>query len=241
MPDTPDYNKYQLNSVRFSLQDMGELAARMNSIVTYDRRGEVLFMDDFSQGIGTYQKLGSGGVGDFILSTANPLWHGFHGRLVTDTANNANEEFFKQFSSSEIGRIGFETSISMTADTSEVDLKIFQYDGLVQKQFKLIIDNKNNLMQVLNEAGNAVTVIALPWFNSVAGTYRYIKLVCDFDTMKYVRVQIDKFEYDLKDYTGFTSAISEQYGYRVGLIVFTRSAASITADVGHVIITGSEP
>jgi len=54
MPDAPDWYKYLPGSDRYILEDMGELAARLRSPITYDRRGEVLYFDMMEHGLAPY-------------------------------------------------------------------------------------------------------------------------------------------------------------------------------------------
>lgn len=241
MPDTPDYDKYRPNSVRFSLQDMGELAARMGSPVVYDRRGEVLFSDTFEYGLTRYSTNGSGGLGAFNIDASSALFGGYSGQLVTGATDDNYQAIKLEFSPSEVNRIGAETSLVSVDNLSEIELRLFEYDGTIQKQFRVRIDNENDQIKILNSGGTYTVVDLIGWFNSVDERYRFLKLVGDFNTGKYVRLLIDKFEYDLSDYDGFSSAISEQYGIQLQISLFTRSATSISINIGHIIITGNEP
>ena len=55
----PDYGTQGPVSTVHSIQDLGELAVRLGSIVTFDRRGNVLWLDGFDSGIGAWSKGGN--------------------------------------------------------------------------------------------------------------------------------------------------------------------------------------
>ncbi|GAG01299.1 unnamed protein product, partial [marine sediment metagenome] len=66
--DMPDDYKWLPGSTRFPLSDIGELAVRLGSLCSYDRRGEVIFIDDFGHGVNGYV-LSHVGTGGKILVT----------------------------------------------------------------------------------------------------------------------------------------------------------------------------
>jgi len=57
---TPDWGVTASKKTIYSLHDMGELAVRLGSIVSFDRRGDVIFSDSFQNGLG---KVYASGVG----------------------------------------------------------------------------------------------------------------------------------------------------------------------------------
>ncbi|GAI56753.1 unnamed protein product, partial [marine sediment metagenome] len=55
----PDFGMYQIAKTIYRLADMGELAVRLGSIVTHDRRGDVIWMDNFDSGIAKWYQFAS--------------------------------------------------------------------------------------------------------------------------------------------------------------------------------------
>ncbi|MFH1593720.1 MAG: hypothetical protein ABID09_03365, partial [Candidatus Omnitrophota bacterium] len=65
----PDYtSKGKLNTITAST-DNAELAVRLGSVVTFDRRGNVIFIDDF-EGATLFWTTGGAGVGNVEALTA---------------------------------------------------------------------------------------------------------------------------------------------------------------------------
>ncbi|GAI49683.1 unnamed protein product, partial [marine sediment metagenome] len=56
----PDYGSSAVKEVAGTLADMGELAARLSSIVEYDRRGDVVYLDDFEEPVLKWSPLAAG-------------------------------------------------------------------------------------------------------------------------------------------------------------------------------------
>ena len=241
MPDTPDFDKYRPGSVRFSLQDMGELAARLGSSITYDRRGEVVFVDNFDNGVGSYAIGYSGGAGTMVTSALKSI-HGGYSALFTTGAGTDDSVFAnREFSSSDLGKCGVEASFCMTGSNTEFRITIEQFIDTQQKTFAVIVDKKNNQLRLWTGVSTETVIDTLSWTGSLTNIFRHLKLVVDFESMTYVRLLFDDKEYDLQQYGGFIVAVSAQNAYLAILTAKTKVASSKQVFMGHVIITGNEP
>ena len=58
--ETPDYGRLSAQATVFPVTDLGELAARLGSIVSHDRRGDVIWLDGFEDGLDKWQPTTSG-------------------------------------------------------------------------------------------------------------------------------------------------------------------------------------
>jgi hypothetical protein len=241
MADTPDYYKYLPNSVRLSLQDMGELASRLGSPMIYDRRGEVLFQDYFSHGLTPYRFTTSGAGNSYEISAAQTMFGGYSLKATIANSNLQNVGLAREFSMSNLGRTGLETSVLCDNIHHLTRLKIIQYDGLTQRLFEAGLDAESGEILLLLPSGLRVVVSTIDFLGVGADVFRNMKLVVDLETMSYVRLLVDKQNYDLSAYSGFTGAISLQRNYLAQVTMLTRTAVANTIYCGHVIITGNEP
>ena len=85
MPDVPDYSKYGLGSVKFSVQDLGELAVRMGSGNIVDKRGEVVAWDDFRHGLSHWTTAVFGAGSSVTLTNDGRMQSPYRVKLHTGT------------------------------------------------------------------------------------------------------------------------------------------------------------
>lgn len=68
----PDWGEYSPQEVVSKLLDNAELAARLGSPVLFDRRGTVIFMDDFNCGVNHWDTVTKGNL-KIYPSAKNPF------------------------------------------------------------------------------------------------------------------------------------------------------------------------
>ncbi|GAG14536.1 unnamed protein product, partial [marine sediment metagenome] len=79
------YGRTEAQNTVFGLQDMGELAARQGSIVTFDRRGNVIWYDDFESSLNKWL-LYDLGVGAAVVESNEAARNGLVSCKVTTSA-----------------------------------------------------------------------------------------------------------------------------------------------------------
>jgi len=241
MPDSPDYSKYLIGSVRFSLQDMGELAARLGSLSTFDRRGEVAFMETFMGGLGAWQTNASG-TGGSVSLVANPTYRNpFAVKLITGSTASKNAQISKSIGVAELTSIGVEIFIAPTTLYDTIMLRLSAQFNSIEYTGELQIKNTPAIFQVVNSLSVSETVGAHGTLETTDGNYTPFKLVIDLSTAKYKRVIAAGQEIDVS-----TIAIQQSAGSDTNLIMATirltaESAANRVGYVAQCIITANEP
>ena len=169
------------------------------------------------------------------------MFGGFSLKTIQPASNLASTGITREFSMSELGKTGLETSVLCANVHHRTELKLIQYNGLLQRLFHARIDEESQIISLLFADGISTTIETIDYTVIGVDAFRVMKLVVDFSTMQYVRLLIDKTEYDLTPYSGFTGVISQQRNYLANVRLATRTAFANTQYCGHMIITGNEP
>ncbi len=193
----PDFGLYRAKQTVYGLADDAELAARLGSIVTFDRRGDVVWLDDFESDVFKWLFAQTGVGGSLVASTARASSGGFSAYLTTGGAlgNIGNMSHMEPYPV--VSKMGFEMSFALNANISEYLLEMYFFDGVnyhlarvrfLPATFTLEVDHGG----VWTQVATAIPV-RISFYLFVT-----LKLVADFTAaMKYVRVILNEVEYDL--------------------------------------------
>lgn len=241
MPDTPDYHKYLPNSVRLSLQDMGELAARLGSIITYDRQGEVVWFDDFSHGISKYTSILSGTGAALSLGVSRTGRSGFNMRQLSGTTGAKSVETYTGITLLELTKIGLEIACYFLVPISHFILGIYSFDGVSRYEQFIKVDVTNKKIYVLDGTNTYIEVSDILRVDDPDGTIHHFKLVIDTSSIAYVKFLLDSSKYDLSAYSVYSAANTTAPGIMVYFATFGTGGASQATFINHVILTSNEP
>jgi len=185
----------------YTSADVAELAARLGSIDTFDRRGNVIWMDNFDGGI---EKWG------YFTNFPRPKWlhightgDGFCMEVSRDAGVGNMQEVDHTLPYPVLSKIGLEVSCNFIWGIWTVELFIDCYTGtkwyggrvrydFISKILSIAVDPWD-ARQELPSLGELIALGGISIFHN-------IKLVCDFATGKYERLVIDGVKYDLTSY-----------------------------------------
>jgi hypothetical protein len=241
MPDSPDYSKYLGGSVRFSLQDMGELAARLGSPGIYDRRGEFVWYDKFDRGLSAWEKLTIGTGGDISLVADSPHLGNYAAKLTAGSTSSKSANMSRVVAFMDFTKIGVEVSWSHNSNVANFDVIFIVVDDAKLKQAWVRFDTENQLLKYVNSSGTFSTLGALKMRASTTPTYRNVKVVMDIQNETYDRILCNTDAFENLAIPIFTSANSGEDYMSLAILVNSKTAVNGVAHVGQVIITGNEP
>lgn len=224
----PDYGIAAPKEVTGGTSDLGEVAARLGSIVTYDRRGDVVDFDNFDnsvlkwitdlQGTGAYVRLDSTSVKSGSQAV----------RLHTPNELAAHAYMSKYIPLLGQKSLGLETSFSYLSSDVTLRVTFWYYNGTQYAVASYRIDiAENNLSILLSDNTWEVITTDIAELNFYH-CFHTVKIVADFDTGKYKRVLIDDAEYDMSDKS-----------MRIAASVTTRRLA-ITVQISNKVDTGGD-
>jgi len=199
----PDYGIGAPDKTIYSTLDVGELAARLGSIVTFDRAGNVIFMEDFESGLNKWWMALSGGGGDAIVLTNEKARSGAISCKVTTGAVAGNREQLSHYTAVPVpSKVGIEVSFTLgPPEIESIEMQILSDDGTNLKwaRFRLIragVGSSVQTLQYRSSGGVYVTFGTVKLYPSV-NYFVPAKLVIDLVNNTYVRFVIANYSFDL--------------------------------------------
>jgi len=237
----PDFGMYTLAKTIYRMTDMGELAARLGSICTFDRRGDVIWLDDF-EGPATSWALTPDGVGSLVHLSSDAFRSGSQsmliraGAAVDDCSIIAN--YFPFFVPSKLG-----LEISFTNDGANMGFLFngYMYDGTKHYYFAIKYDGDTKVLSIYDKTEGWVPLGAK---NLRVGSFMFhtMKVVVDFEILDYVRLLLNEAVYDISDYVMFSDDDDTLPSLYVSCGVTNKTlAANPTSYVDDFILTQNEP
>ena len=241
MPDSPDFNKYQPGSVRFSLQDLGELAVRLGSFHIADRRGELIFSDDIRGGLAGWS-VAIGGTGASVSVVAGVRLHNKFSILLTGGSTSTKAALISTFIPvTQRSKIGFETALQIGNNLDTITGELDYFSSIVNYTAQFRIDRVNHLLQLLDEFGAWITPYPFSLNSLTSGSICNLKLVFDILTGKYVRLILNGLEVDISAYGMSDPGSSVENTFRILYDARSAGAFNGACYVNHVIVTANEP
>lgn len=193
----------------YTSTDIAELAARLGSPVTFDRRGNVVWFDDFESNINKWSIRFSGngpgdtplGVGGGAVLSADAVYRGsLAAKLTTPDAvgDGVNLDLFLPVAT--ITNLGAEVSFTLDDDVWWYQITIIRRNGTVGLGGAIRYSLPGQVLTYWNSAGGRTDLIA-PLDLGVApeGSHQWhtLKMVADMTNGKYLRCIIDDQSIDM--------------------------------------------
>ena len=237
----PDYGVTGGAATVYQMSDLGELAARLGSTITFDRRGDVIWWDDFECGLAKWPVSLSGTGAAGALSTIRAR-NGRSSLLLTGgsdanrTAIAVHAEPFARLS-----RFGFEWSFNLPLAIDYVKGVIFVYDGVNQTFWEWKWSDTLNAVRYLDGATVLdVTAASVDILNG--GTqFSTMKLVVDPSANRYVRGLFNNREIDLDGVSGVQFPDAQAARIVLQIEVHSRAGQNDQVYVDDTILTQNEP
>ena len=237
----PSWYKYRAYGPVYEEIRLAEHAARLGSIHAFDRRGDVIWFDDFEHGVAKWDSLKGGADADFLPSVAACRNGGLSAKLVCASVTGKYMRIMKYLPYPVLGSFGVEASFTLNPANSYTILDVYLYDGTnwlnVAIQYSLITDR----FSYRNSLGS-MTVLAE---NLVLGEsdklFHTWKIAFDAPSQKYKRVILNETNYDLsaQGLWVYPSDISPRMEVRIE--THTIGDVTVTSYLDDVIITQNEP
>ena len=237
----PDFSQTSGAKTIYQLTDMAELAARLGSIVTFDRRGDVVFIDSFENDLLPWQTVVSGDDSSVDLSLVYKKSGSFSARLNPHNDPGNYASIYRRVALPSSYKFGFEASISFKTAEDYVKLSmIFAYNGEYHS-FRVRYAPATGLIEVYDGDTGFVEVTNA----NITPTDRYhfttFKLVVDLENDKYVRLLVSEETIDLSAYESYIEPAADKSFLMVEVTGYTTHIAGSSLYVDDVIVTQNEP
>jgi len=237
----PDFGMYTLAKTIYRLSDMGELAARLGSIVTFDRRGDVVWLDSFEDGLGAWNF--TPGRPGALYATDNDVANrkGFSLKLTTDNVINTGILAASYRAVPVIGCLGFEVSFTGPFTDEWWEFYLDYYDGAHVHRAIVRLVGGSTIVTIWVTAPGIHTFNLAYQLHSLTRGFHTLKLVADFGNDIWKRVIIDNQSWSLTDYGLLVQGDISFPRLYVAANLTTRVNAVKERHIDDVILTQNEP
>ena len=241
MPDAPDWYTYRLESEKHVINDLAELAVRLESGVFYDRRGDVLWSDKMQEGSSAWFPFTIGSGAAITEQTTLSYWPGKALKLKGGSDSSGFAQITKYFAPLRLKSTGFEVSFAMITNYDRFVLTLLRNDGTNFYHSALRLHAGDNELQYIDSSGDWIKLDDLPTVIQTIGAYMNLKLVTDFENDKYVRVLFNQNVYDMAEIPIYQDTSSVGPYLRCVLEIFPRVGQNDYVYIGNVVFTVNEP
>ena len=236
----PWTTKYRMVTV-FGQIDNSELAARLNSINTFDRRGNVVFMDNFEDAVLFWNSATSGANADVSLATDWGKTGSQSCKLTAGDGATGQAYIYRFLGAQVLGKLGIESSFTIDSDTTRVDLELRYYDGTNYHSGMVRYVKADDKFQIWDTTAGYVDVLTSYSLDFLNTAFHTMKLVIDIDTKKYVRLLVNNQAVDISTYTLKEYGDATKTSIRFGIYHISAEASAALIWVDNIIITQNEP
>jgi len=238
---TPDWGLVGPKQTVYGLDDLGEHAVRMGSPNFFDRRGDVIFLTDFSEGLSMFRQMGSG-LGPWVgLSTGNARTGAFAARLMPGPGLGGHAELVFTLAPPTVTGIGLEFSFGRDISPAYWEGHLEWFDGGARNIAWIRVNSATGGLEYYDNVTPWVYVGAVGQLRTWDGALHTLKMVVDIGRGEYVRVILNQQPFSLAGVPmPSPGAVGAPYLY--GEVRHTNSVA-IAAEgfVDNVIVTQNEP
>jgi len=237
----PDYStKYKMAKV-FGQIDTGELAVRLGAISSFDRRGNVLWMDNFEEATIGWEVSYTGGAGNTFLSTNRWLHGGQSLYLEPDTDDDDRVSLIRNLSYPTLGRMGFEASMTCIDTVKFISLFMRVYDGVHYHESGFGYWKDTDQLTFLGPLG-----LNVPFKDGITTEdddrlFLHFKYVYDYTTAKYVRGNFNGVDYDMSTLSGQIEDDAIRPYLRLYIVCDCAGTGLTYTYLDSVILTQNEP
>lgn len=218
-----------------------ELAARLGSIVTYDRRGDVLWLEDFESGISRVETSTSGTGAAVEWSAERALRGGFSCKLTAGSDSDRYVQIKGYLPFPALSRLGYEAATSLDANMESTEAYIDIYTGTLKLQWGFRFTTASTNVDLITLGGTWANIYTgeLPYYSDYL--FNLSKLVIDTNTAKYDRMVTGPITMDLSavpcNYSIDTTAMHLELSYKMVGVAGTNSVCYLDS----IIMTQNEP
>jgi len=237
----PDWWGRSPKETTYAIEDMAELAARLGSIVTFDRRGDIIYLDDFRNGL-TGWRWGAGGAGGEVYPVAYPTQRGGVAvQLTCNTGYSSVIEIAKVFPRPVAKPVGLEVAFSPEPGAGRIAPNIIWYSGSNKYSYVCRYVHSDGVLQIRHSDGNWHTIGSPGSAPEGYGYFSIMKMVVNLLTGKHVRVIFNEHVYDTSSYEPYVTSNTRPPQLEITITHGGSDSGPSVFTVDDVIYTQNEP
>jgi len=237
----PDYTTSSKMETIYGEVDNGELAARTGGMSFLDRRGNVMFMDDFSTTTNNYYRSGVGAASAMVISADYFISNDSCMKITAGPGATNYTNVWRYHPSPRNTKLGVEVRYLIDSDDSFVLIGISGYTGAVQYDAWIQYDTGTNNISYYDEIGNYVLIGNAVHDLEVFNYWSFFKVVIDWSTKCYVRAIVGGVEYPLPNIPFYHRASVNDPVIATLMHLTVNGATTTNLYADNLILTQNEP
>ncbi len=238
--DLPDWDALTAQATIGEVTDLGELAVRLGSVVTHDRRGDVLWLDDFENAVTKWASTFAG-TGDTFGLSMERVRNGLFSALMTAGAvTSPKVTMFRELPFPVLSPFGLEVSFNFVGQVIFLEFTLQLDNGVNRVIFNVRWSDAANELQYLNSDNVWVSLSGTltPFVSPTI--FHTLKLVVDGKNNEYARVLYDDSVFLLPNVGALVSAVAVDPHATITLTLIGRDGDEETVYIDDVILTQNE-
>jgi hypothetical protein len=237
----PDWYKYRRDSATHPIDDLAELAARLNSPVVFDRRGDVVILDTFKNGRRPWQAPAPGTGANAVLSPDHFLTDGYSLAITCPSDHAFDIHVYRYTPYVPHGTIGLEIAFTLDLYTVSIKMDLTLNDGVNQILTYLLYTYATKRLQYYPASGAAVDLEPIVDVARNPRIFNHLKLVVDPHTPAYCRAILNHQSFDMTDIPARSVPDTTTPNLLVNIEWIGTTGQTPTVYLDNVIITQDEP
>lgn len=216
----------------------GELAGRLGSPVTFDWRGQVLWLTSFGDGVGTVKTMSDGTGAGVSIDPEYSLTEGFSLKLLAGSDDDRYAMAYGYTGLPLASRIGISIAIAGLAERTSIALRA--RSGATRWMGTIHYTWATGKIEYQLPTGLYETLSFKPMYGS-ASVFNRLKLSIDVGTQKYIRFMINHTQYNLSAEDLYSDAGGFDGTMEFEIETLGRAAVNDYQLLDHIILTVNEP
>uniref|UniRef100_A0A6M3LHZ6 Uncharacterized protein n=1 Tax=viral metagenome TaxID=1070528 RepID=A0A6M3LHZ6_9ZZZZ len=217
-----------------------DMVGRLGSPVTWDWRGNVLYMHDFSTGYGPTFTTTTGTGGAMAIGPERGGYGGYALKMTAGSDSTRLARVQLPVGVNPSARVGFAARFSIYSNTGYVRLMLERWTGATSPVGYAQIDVANKLLKVLDGDSVWQSLGSVPVSLS-SFCHSWFKLVIDPEGGYYERVLYNDEEYDASAHTLASSVIAAEGIVACSVSNYGREGVNDIIYLDQIIVTVNEP
>jgi len=237
----PDWGRIKKEVGITALGDLGELAVRLGALPRWDRAGDVLFFDDFSQGLDHWLTV-SIPVSEYPKITLESSEYGGYSVKFMPSDGGSNWQEIQQVLAYPLAtRLGFEFSFTTQVYLLYLETFVFLFYPTGKYEFGIRYNRLDKEMLYRDKDGVWQTIWSNYELRDDPLLFHHLKLVVDSEKNEYVRLFVDQNHADLKGIPGLLAAEVGSESIYILIRAYAQSGKTATIYVDSCVVTMNEP
>jgi len=220
---------------------IGDGAARLGSIKTYDMRGRVWWMDDFEAAVLHWKTHTAGAGANVALSTIEARNGNQSVALTSGTGSPKQADIQRIISMPVLKKLGIESHIALPTNFGAFSLRCNIYDGVNRSAMWIYISEATGQLSYVNDAAGWTNLSIPLCLSGDPNHFHDLKLVCDFESDEWLRILWDNKETSMGRESMYASADVSPCRLDIWMQAIGDGSNNTTTYIDDVIITTMEP